>query len=87
MAGSKLTSDVVDKLLDKLGSDDTFRSNFQKDPKSALQTLGAPADVECGACMSPKQLASKEQFKNSRAQFRDTLLGKVQQQVFNLESR
>jgi putative modified peptide len=87
MAGSKLTSDLVDKLLDKLGSDDAFRSNFQKDPKSALQTLGAPADVECGACMQPRQLATKQQFQASRAQFRNALLGKTEQHVFGLEAR
>ncbi len=82
-----ITPDLVDKLLDKLGSDDAFRTHFQKDPKAALQTIGAPADVECRECMSPKQLAPKQQFQSSRAQFRSTLLGKSDQHVFALEAK
>ena len=86
MAGTKLQPALVDKLLDKLGTDDHFRSAFSKDPKSALQSLGAPADVQCGGCMSPKQLASKEQFQKSRGKFRDAMLGQSSHEIFNLEA-
>ncbi|HZP66006.1 MAG TPA: NHLP-related RiPP peptide [Rudaea sp.] len=86
MAGSKLAPDVVDKLLDKLGSDDAFRGHFEKDPKAALQTLGAPADVECGGCVKPKRLASKEHMRKAREQIRGNLLGKTSQTVFALEA-
>ena len=86
MAGTKLQPALVDKLLDKLGSDDQFRSAFGKDPKSALQSLGAPADIEYGGCMSPKQLASKEQFQKSRGKFRDAMLGQSAHEIFNLEA-
>ncbi len=86
MAGTQLQPALVDQLLDKLGSDDQFRSAFGKDPKSALQSLGAPADFQCGSCMSPKQLASKEQFQNSRNKFREALLGKTSHEIFNLEA-
>ena len=60
MSGTKFAPNVVDKLLDNLGTDDSFRASFSKDPKAALQSLGAPADAACGGCMSPKQLASKK---------------------------
>jgi len=86
MPGTKLAPNVVDKLLDKLGSDDSFRSSFSKDPKAALQSLGAPADVVCGGCMSPKQLASKEQFKQSRAKYHSALMGESAHLIFNLEA-
>jgi len=86
MAGTKLQPELVDKLLDKLGSDDHFRSAFTKDPKAALQSIGASADVQCGGCMSPKQLASKDQFKRSRGKFRDAMLGQSSHEVFNLEA-
>ncbi len=86
MAGSTFTPDLVDKLLDKLGTDDNFRTHFSKDPAGALQTIGAGAHFECGACMSPKQLASKEQFRQSRQKFRTALLGESSHNVFNLEA-
>lgn len=83
---AKLGSDVVDRLLDKLSSDDQFRSNFQSNPRAALDALGA-SDVDCGECMHPKSLASKEQLQRSRQVFRDSLLGEASQRVFNLEAK
>jgi putative modified peptide len=86
MPGTTLEPALVDKLLDKLGTDDQFRSAFSKDPKSALHSIGAAPNVECGGCMSPKQLASKEQFQKSRGRFRDAMLSQSSHQVFNLEA-
>ena len=86
MANSKVTADVADRLLDKLSSDDKFRTHFQNDPRGALDSIGA-SHVECGGCMKPKNLASKEQLQKSRNVFRDSLLGQSSQQVFNLESK
>ena len=82
---SKLSADVVDKLLDKLGSDDSFRSAFLNDPKGSLTALGAAADVDCSDCMRPKQLQSKEVYQQTRAQLRDALLGQSSQHIFTLE--
>ena len=82
---SKLSADVVDKLLDKLGSDDAFRTNFSNDPQGSLVSLGAPADVECGDCMRPKQLQSKAVYQQTRAHLRDALLGQSSQKIFTLE--
>jgi putative modified peptide len=86
MAGTKFEPNLVDKLLDKLGTDDAFRSGFTKDPKAALQSLGASRDFVCGACMSPKQLASKEQIQQARAKYRSALMGESSQLIFNLET-
>ena len=86
MPGTKLAPNVVDKLLDKLGTDDKFRSSFTADPKGALQSLGAPHDVVCGGCMSPKKLASKEQIQQARAKFRSALMGESSHLIFNLEA-
>ena len=76
----KLSEDTVDSLLDKLSSDDTFREQFQKDPRSALAAVGhepsADASVAEGAwmCMGVSQLASKEAIKASRDNLRTQLL-------------
>lgn len=86
MPGTKLAPNLVDKLLDKLGTDDTFRSSFSKDPKAALHSLGAPADLVCGGCMSPKKLASKEQIQQARAKYRSALMGESSHLIFNLEA-
>ena len=76
----KLSEDTVDSLLDKLSSDDTFREQFQKDPRSALAAVGhepsADASVAEGAwmCMGVSQLASKEAIKASRDALRKQML-------------
>ena len=86
MSGSKFEPTLVDKLLDKLGTDDSFRSSFTKDPTAALQSLGAPRDFVCGECMSPKRLASKEQIQQARAKYRNALMGESSHLIFNLEA-
>jgi putative modified peptide len=68
--------DFADKLLDKLSHDDDFRGHFQRDPHSALASLGhvtpehergvAGSDpVVCLSAMSAS-LASKEEIKAAR---------------------
>ena len=87
MGGTKLTPELVDKLLDKLGSDDQFRADFQKDPEAAMRQLGAPVDFKCGTCGKPHQLASKEQIRKTRATIRDAMLGRAGHDPLTLESR
>jgi putative modified peptide len=74
MAATPLTPDLVDKLLDKLSSDDQFRADFQSDPQATMIQLGAPADFECGECWFDR-LASKDQIQNTRDDLKDQLLG------------
>ena len=77
----KLSEDIVDSLLEKLGSDDAFREQFQSSPRAALASLGHQAaasakDGEAGvwACMATASLASKEAIKASHVALRLQLL-------------
>jgi len=77
----QLSEELVDKLLDKLSSDNEFRAVFQKSPRIALAYLGHDAaayasDTDKGAwaCMSCEKLASAAVIKKSRAALRTQLL-------------
>ena len=37
---SKMSPDVVERLLDALAGDDAFRAAFESDPRQALRSLG-----------------------------------------------
>ena len=37
---SKMSPEVVDRLLDGLAQDDDFRAAFERDPRAALRSLG-----------------------------------------------
>jgi putative modified peptide len=87
MAGTTLTPDLVDKLLDKLATDDGFRDLFVKEPAKAMQQIGAAKDFDCGVCKRPKPLATKAQFKSSRDAFRKTMLGSTAQVIFMLDPK
>ena len=70
MAGkpAALPKNVVATLLDKLGSDDAFRTLFEKNPVQALRQVGAPDPEGCAGCMTVKKLAPKEAIKAASAQ-------------------
>ena len=77
----QLSEELVDKLLDKLSSDNEFRTVFQKSPRIALAYLGHDAaayasDTDKGAwaCMSVEKLASAADIKKSRDVLRKQLL-------------
>jgi putative modified peptide len=76
MAGTPLTTELVDKLLDKLGSDDKFRTEFGQDPEAAMHSLGAPKSFTCGPCLRPKALVAKEEIRKTRETIKNALLGK-----------
>lgn len=71
-----LPPELVDKLLQKLGSDNRFRAAFRRDPTAAMLRLGAPADFKTGTwgCLRPRRLASKEAIRTARAIIRDAQL-------------
>lgn len=78
----QLSEELVDKLLDKLSSDNEFRAVFQKSPRIALAYLGHDAaayasdsDKGAWACMSCEKLASAAEIKKSRDALRKQLLG------------
>lgn len=77
----KLSEQTVDKLLDKLSTDDAFRQQFQSSPRAALASVGHEAaakakDTDPGiwACCTVTQLASKEAIRSSRDALRKQLL-------------
>ena len=77
----QLSEELVDKLLDKLSSDNEFRDVFQKSPRIALAYLGHDAaahasdnDKGAWACMSCEKLASAADIKKSRNALRKQLL-------------
>ncbi len=86
MAGTPLTPELVEKLLDKLGHDDKFREIFEKNPETAIHDLGFRGPFEAGLCLRPVRLASKEEIRRSYAIIRDKLLGEGNHQVHCLEA-
>ena len=67
MAGSPLNPTLVGVLLQKLSTDDDFRTKFQNSPSAAMQSIGAPANFVCGPCLTSGPLASKQQIAATQA--------------------
>ena len=77
----EISRELVDKLLDKLSSDDEFRNVFLRSPRIALAYLGhesasnaSPGDQGVWTSAQCKQLASPEAIKASRDALRLQLL-------------
>jgi putative modified peptide len=71
------TGEFVDRLLDKLGSDEDFRTRFQADPKAAVESLGHKPSAEDARdlmCLKCVELASTDQIKAAKADLRKQLL-------------
>lgn len=75
MAKSFLTSEVVDKLLDKLGSDDDYRAKFQKDTHGALKDIGV--NVDPSEVAPVKALPDKDTIKKSRDAIKKAMVGQL----------
>lgn len=78
---NEFPEDLVDKLLDKLSSDNEFREVFLRSPRVALAYLGhegasnaSPGDEGAWSCLQCKQLASPEEIKASRDALRKQLI-------------
>jgi putative modified peptide len=89
----KISPKVVDALLDKLSSDDDFRSRFQADPRAALASLGdedarqaAPGAPGAWSCCAVTELASKESITSSREDLKKQLLNEVMFTPFKLQA-
>ncbi len=77
----QISDELVDKLLDKLSTDNDFRDVFQKNPRIAMAYLGhegatnaSPKDQGLWSCAQCKELASPEAIKSSRNQLKTQLL-------------
>jgi putative modified peptide len=89
MASTPLAPELVDKLLQKLGTDNKFRAAFRRDPTAAMLRLGAPADFKKGKwdCIRPRRLASKEAIRTARAIIRDAQLTVLDESPQCLEAK
>lgn len=61
----------LDKLLDKLSGDDTFREKFLSDPALALSNIGIR--LEAGQIPQVRSLPAKETIAASRAAIKGKL--------------
>ena len=78
------SEEFVDRLLDKLGSDDAFRDQFQADPRAAVTALGhrpAPGDAADLMCLKVARLAAKEDLQKARDGLRRELLSSTAAQM------
>lgn len=96
-----LDSELVDRLLDLLSTDDAYRERFQNDPRAALQEIGyeSPAPGKMTACgvlveAAPEALidckvevlASKETIAASRSEIQSMLTRGLAQTTPNLDA-
>ncbi|HEU4855944.1 MAG TPA: NHLP-related RiPP peptide [Rhodanobacteraceae bacterium] len=66
MANPSLTRQQALTLLNKLGTDDSFRQRFENSPRDALTEVGVPQDKVATfpvESLAPVKLASKEKFR------------------------
>ena len=81
---------VVDKLLDRLSSDDEYRELFAKDPRAALEEVGHKApSADAMACARTETLASKEEIAKARKLLADHLTDQAAMAmtvIFNFEA-
>lgn len=78
------SEEFVDRLLDKLGSDDAFRDQFQADPRAAVESLGhrvAQEDAADLMCLKCNSLADKKDIQASREGLRKELLSRTAGQM------
>jgi putative modified peptide len=87
VARPRLPSNVVATLLDKLGSDDTFRDLFQQNPAAALKQIGVQEPDAFAMCMAVTKLASKDAIKASSQVLTAQLTGTLAQQPITLNAR
>lgn len=65
MADSKLSHEHSLALLQKLATDDGFRSRYEQSPAAALAEIGVPDETIAGlkaSCTKPTILANKAHF-------------------------
>jgi putative modified peptide len=69
------TSEQLDKLLDRLGSDDQFREKFLGDPAGALAEQGVQIDP--ASVPAVRNLPTKQALQSDRAAIKAKCEGKV----------
>ncbi|GEM_PF-3132005 len=76
----RFSDDEIERLLDKLATDDDFRAQLQSDPRAAFTSLGI--DVDPSEMPAMKALPSKEQVAADRDALRTRLSGKAGLGIF-----
>jgi putative modified peptide len=85
-----LPPNIADKLLDRLSSDDDFRTYFQKDTRGALSFLGydepagTPSNDSALKCMRCESMPDKKVFTQSRDAYRKQLTSQAFQIIFKI---
>ena len=69
---------VVDQLLEKLSTDDSFRDLYARNPEAAFERLGYPPTKEQLACCTAGKLASKEVIAVAKKEMRDYFIAGLQ---------
>lgn len=80
---------VADRLLDLLSTDDSFRSSFTQNPRSAVIAAGFDESVfdnPLWRCKFGVQLASKAQILQARTEIRAMLLRGLDQTTPRLDA-
>jgi len=75
MTQTEFSSEIVDKLLDRLSTDDEFRENFLGNPALVLNTLGVHVDP--AQVPAVRRLPSKEALKANRDAIKTKLVGQA----------
>lgn len=68
-----LTPQIAERLLHLLSTDDEFRDRFKSDPTTTLMSLGHAVSSEA-ICGPVRNLASKDEFANSREELKSCLV-------------
>ncbi|QBB69007.1 putative modified peptide [Pseudolysobacter antarcticus] len=82
MAGEPLPQNVVETLLDKLATDDTFRDLFQNDQEAALKQIGLKNPKNYCECAHPPKLPSKQAIEQTRTALQSQLTSNLGMMVF-----
>lgn len=74
MAQHPLPAKVVDQLLERLASDDSFRALFERNPEAAFERLGYPPTQEQLSCCKAGKLADKATIQSTREEMREKMI-------------
>ncbi len=88
MPSQPMDPSIIDELLHRLSSDDTFRALFASDPRAALASLGyTPPAEDPLLCAQTTVLASKEEIAAARDALRAHLgSNAIMSVIFNFEA-
>jgi putative modified peptide len=83
MSNTVFSPQIVNTLLDKLGSDDQFREQFLGNPALTLHLMGV--DIDPSQVPSIRRLPSKAAIQANRCAFAKQLEGQVGAFIFLVE--